>query len=141
MTEGLCRGNSSQPTNKSESGTDHSVPLLFMLFMLSKREADQSLSRAGACSRRNISLQSLYYAKQNNFSVGYGACDVPNRFHSIPPKREANETNCGGGVSAEECSSRYLSDIYHLNAKQINSSVGTTIGRPRNDGHFRYRKQ
>ena len=67
--------------------------------------------------------------------------DVPNRFRSMPPKREADETNCRGGISAEKCSSRYLSDLSHLNAKQINSSVGTTIGRPRNDGRFRYRKR
>ena len=71
-------------------------------------------------------------------------------------KREADETNCrggvlpvgetsrsdrGGGVSAEECSSRNLSNTSYPNAKHINPSVGMVIDHPQNDGRFIYRKR
>ena len=59
-------------------------------------------------------------------TVGDGALDVPNPFHSTSPTREANEAYCRGGA----CSSRDPSDIYHQTAKQISVSVGTTTGRP-----------
>ena len=47
--------------------------------------------------------------------VGDGVLDVPKRIRKTTLRCEANETYCRGGA----CSSRNVSDICQLNAKQI----------------------
>ena len=68
--------------------------------------------RAGVYSRSGFSDTSHNKAKQINPSVGYGIYDVP-----------------------------YVWLYSHSNAKHIHFIVGTTIGRPQNDGRFHYRER
>ena len=60
---------------------------------------------------------------------------------SLDPPAAERWSRCNVRWGAERIVGYGIWQRYHRNAKQINSAVGTTIGRPQNDGRFRYRKR